>query len=326
MNLKSTISTAVLGATLLTQSCTNNQANTLIDNNTPQTTLELKDISTQQSIIDTLTIDMDRVKQWPLWTMKKVPKNLAALLGYHGYDKEILISYNPELDSLLRSKDLEQIWYNEVTSKIIKTPAIYPEIKEFAKPTLQEFLKDKPQWVQDSLKTDHEAIIITRNENNKVVTLYYNNGIIQFAQYSSPGKWWIVREYDYRLKRRRNVDRHTPETIFYTNYNKDLTRYYYKKDTLNKKIDSIPYKDKDDTQKLKRVSWSFANAPMPYAIPILNSPKQNGIFFHQGKSNGDKLSHGCARQTGQIAMELFDRVDNRIVKVAIFNLYDKKKE
>ncbi len=260
--------------------------------------------------------------------MPKVPKNLAALLWYHGYDKEILIKYNPELDSLLRSKNIEQIWYNTITQKSIKTPAIYPDLKDFAKINLKDFLQNKPQRVQDSLQTDQEVIIITRNTHNKVVTLYYNQGQIQFAQYSSPGMWWIVTEYDHRLKKRRKVNRHTPEGILYTNYNKDLQRFNLKKskDSLNPKTDTIYYYDKDDRQNPTRISGSFGNAPMPYAIPILNTPIQNGIFLHQGKINGNKLSHWCSRQTGQIAMELFDRIDGRIVKVAIFNLYDNTKE
>ena len=106
--------------------------------------------------------------------MPKISRSLSALLWYHGYDKEILIKYNPELDSLLHSKNLDQIHYSEIKQKTIKTPAIYPDLKDFAKLRLKDFLQDKPQRVQDSLQTDHEVIIITRNENNKVVTLYYN--------------------------------------------------------------------------------------------------------------------------------------------------------
>lgn len=285
---------------------------------------EYKLIADRKPNTDTLKIDMNRIKEWPLWTMAKLSKNLAALLWYHGYNKDLLIQYNPELSHLFESKNLEQIWYNEIKIQTLKTPAVYPDLVNFAKPALQDFLQDKPQRIQDSLQHDQEVIIITRNEYNKVVTLYYDKGTIQFAQYSSPWIWWIVKEYDHRIRKKRNVNRYTPEAILYTNYNKDLLRHYYKKDSLNTIVDSIPYSDKDDRQNPKRVSRSFGNAPMPYAIPILNTPKQNGIFLHQGKSNGDRLSHGCARQTGQIAMELFDRIDNRIVKVAIFNIYDKK--
>ena len=278
----------------------------------------------QKPNTDTLIIDMNRVMDWPLGTMKKVPKNLAALLWYH-YDKQLFIAYNPELDSLLSwVQKLESIPYSAVDNKSIKTPAIYPELKDFAKPSLQDFIQDKPQRVIDSLGNDQEAIFITRNNENKAVTLYYKNGYIQLAQYSSPGIGWTVREYDHRLKKKRKVNRNTPEWLLYTNYNKDLTRYYYQKDSMNNITDSIPYQDKDDRQNPLRVSWSFGNAPMPYAIPILNTPNQNGVFLHQWRSNGDKLSHGCWRQTGQIAMELFDRIDNRVVKVIIFNLYDKK--
>ena len=278
----------------------------------------------QKPNTDTLTIDMNRIIDWPLGTMKKVPKNLAALLWYH-YDKKLLSDYNPELDSLLSwVQGLESIPYSLVDNKNIKTPAIYPNLKDFAKPSLQDFIQDKPQRVVDSLGHDQEAIFITRNKEDKVVTLYYKDGYIQLAQYSSPGIGWTVREYDHRLKKKRKVNRNTPEWLLYTNYNRNLTRYYYKKDSTNTIIDSIPYKDKDDRQNPIRVSWSFGNAPMPYAIPILNTSDQNGVFLHQWKSNGNRLSHGCSRQTGQIAMELFDRINNRIVKVIIFNLYDKK--
>ena len=63
---------------------------------------------------------------------------------------------------------------------------------------------------------------------------------------------------------------------------------------------------------------------MPYFIPFEQTDKATGVGSHYGHINWEKLSHGCARQTGQIAMELFDRIDGRIVKVIIFNLYDKK--
>lgn len=343
MKLKSVISWVALWTTLLTQSCTEDKKESIqhniydtitnislsqkeIINPLEETKENLPSYFNTQPFVDTLTIDMDRVRTGPLGTMPKLAKNFAALLWYHGYNKEILIKYNPELDSLLQSKNLEQISYHDIKQKTIKTPAIYPDLKDFAKLNLKDFLQDKPQWVQDSLRHDHEAIIITRNKENQVVTLYYNHGQIEFAQYSSPGTWKIVREYDHRLKKKRRVDTHTPEGLLYTNYNKDLKRYTYKIDSLGNKIDSTEYNDPDDLPRPYRVSGSFGNAPMPYAVPILNTSKHNGIFFHQGRSNGNKLSHGCARQTGQIAMELFDRVDERKVKVAIFNLYDKKKE
>ncbi len=365
MNMKSVISRSILWATLLTISCTTEkekqqqlllreQQITESINAWSRTQLlqaldskkaPFHDIKMNDSIYkvylnkinqkpntDTLTIDMDTVRQWPLWTMKKVPKNLAALLWYHHYDKEVLIAYNPELDSLLRSKNLEQIWYHEIKQKTIKTPAIYPDLKDFAKPTLQDFIKDKPQWVQDSLKTDHEVMIITRNEENKAVILYYDNDIIQLAQYSSPGIWWKKRKYDHNLKKYRIVDRSTPEGILYTNRNKDLLRPYI---TKNKKIeenwtpmtinDTIwrtdPY---SDTQNKNRISLSF-DAPMPYAIPIADSNEQSPIFLHQWETNWSHLSSWCPRQTGQSAMEIYKRIDGRVVKVAIFNLYDKKK-
>ena len=277
-----------------------------------------------KEFVDTLTIDMDRVKAWPLGTMPKISRSLGALLWYHGYDKDILIKYNPELDSLFKSKNIENITYADIKQKTIKTPAIYPSIKIFAKPSLQDFIKDKPQRVQDSLQTEQETIIITRNEDNKVVTLYYNQGQIQFAQYSSPGKWWVVREFDHRLKRRRKVDRSTPEWVMYTNLNKDLQRLNIKKskDSLDSKIDSTYYYDSQDKQDSLRKSRAF-NASMPYFIPFEQSQKQSWVGSHYGRITWEKLSHGCARQTGQVAMELFDRIDNRIVKVVIFNLYDK---
>ena len=352
MNMKSVISWSLLWATLLTQSCKQDTSTSthadiadtlqpsehIISN--PDAPLELPTTTIYNPItfnpepfVDTLTIDMDRVRKWPLWTMPKIARNLAALLWSHGYDKEILIKYNPELDSLLKSKELHQISYNDIKQRKIKTPAIYPELKDFAKLNLKHFLQDKPQRVQDSLQTDHEVIIITRNENNKVVTLYYNHWQIELAQYSSPWEGWQERVYDHKLKKKRKADKRTPEGILYTNFNKDYIRPYpitKQEKSENGEIktikDTIWQKDTpNDLQNSTRKSGAF-NASMPYAIPIVATKEQNGIYLHQGRSNGEKLSHGCARQTGQIAMELFDRIDGRIVKVVIFNLYDKGKE
>ena len=342
MNMKSVISGSLVWATLLTQSCKQDTSTTIYSDiadtlqssgqtiPNPQNTIAFPTPTVYpplhpQPFVDTLTIDMDRVRTWPLWTMPKISRSLSALLWYHGYDKKILIKYNPELDSLLRTKNLDQIHYSEINQKTIKTPALYPELKNFAKMNLKDFLRDKPERVQDSLQHDHEAIIITRNEKNKVVTLYYNQWQIAFAQYSSPGKWWIVTEYDHRLKKRRKVNRATPEWIMYTNLNTDLTRHYTQRNTETNEVINVPYKASFDRQDSLRKSWAF-NASMPYFIPFEQSQKASGVGSHYGRINGEKLSHGCARQTGQIAMELFDRIDGRIVKVVIFNLYDEKKE
>ena len=347
MNMKSVISWSLLWATLLTQSCKQDTSTSthadiadtlqpsehIISN--PDAPLELPTTTIYNPItfntepfVDTLTIDMDRVRTGPLGTMPKISRSLSALLWYHGYDKEILIKYNPELDSLLNSKNLDQIHYSEIKQKTIKTPAIYPNLKDFAKLRLKDFLQDKPQRVQDSLQTDHEVIIITRNENNKVVTLYYNHWQIELAQYSSPGIWGRVKEYDHKLKKRRWVDRSTPEWVLYTNRNKDIQRFAIrttKLDSTRTKKDTIYYYASHDKQDSLRKSWAF-NASMPYFIPFEQTEKASWVGSHYGRITGEKLSHGCARQTGQIAMELFDRIDGRIVKVVIFNLYDEKKE
>ncbi len=260
------------------------------------------DLINQNPNTDTLTIDMDRIKNWPIGTMRKLTKNLSLLLGTN-FSDSLFSVYNPELYTMLTSDSLgyekiRSVPYRDVSTDI-KVPAVYPELADFFVPSLEDFLVAHPE-IAEQVWDDTEVIILTRDENWKYVIWYYEDGYIRLAQYSSP---WTSR-------------RKTPQWTYYTNLNKDLERCL---------PDGRTYFDRGDRPDSTKRSHKYQSAPMPYAVPIAKNTNQTGIYFHQGVVNGNALSHGCMRVPWHIAVELYDRIGMRQVKVITTDLYGPRK-
>ena len=307
---------------------THNQQDSIQNQKTRDSIYNLyKGIADRKANTECIVINIERVKAWPLGTMRKLPKTLWRLL-WDSFSEEIFEQYNPELFKILneRSKgNIKNQSYN-IIEQNITVPAVYPDLVDFFVPSLKDFLSQHP-WVQDLIGQDpevlkllqekKEVIITTRNSNDKHVIGYYKEWYIVLAQYQSPGTGKIIREYDNRLKRKRSVNTYSPEGIYYTNFNKDRVRY------TNDSIPKAYYDIRGDRKDSLRTSASFGNAPMPYAIPIAKDSIQTGVFFHTGQINGKALSNGCFRQAGYISQALFDHIEDRIVPIISFNLYDQ---
>lgn len=256
------------------------------------------DLINQKPNTDTLTIDMDRIKSGPIGTMRKLTKNLSLLLGSN-FSDSLFATYNPELYETLTSDSLgyeriTSVPYRHVNSDI-KVPAVYPELADFFVPSLEDFISQHPDMVE-KIGDDKEVVILTRDENGKYVIWYYQDGYIRLAQYSSPG----------------TSRRKTPQRIYYTNLNSGLERQL---------SDGTPYFDRGDSPDSTKRSRKYDSAPMPYAVPLAKNTNQTGIYFHQGVVNGNGLSHGCIRIPWHIAVELYDRIGMRKVKVIASDLY-----
>lgn len=237
---------------------------------------KLTHIDSPSRFVDTLMIDMQQVRQGPLGTMSGIAKNLVALLGGHGYDRDLLIAYNPELEDLLMNKSMSQVSYDDLAEvEYLKTPAIYPSLKDFASVSLAEFIDHHPQ-IRDQIGDDQEVVIITRDDKKKAVTLYYDQGQIVFAQYSSPGKGGTQWDYDHGLKKKRLVDMHSPEGVLYTNRNIDTERYILQDNDETGEKDTVYYRDPHDRPNPTRRSRAF-NSSMPYFIPVEASDKISGV-------------------------------------------------
>ena len=259
----------------------------------------------QKPNTDTLTIDMNRVRKWPLGTMK-LPHSLWRLL-WNNYPSELFYRYNPELrDTLNNTKNLDRVSYDKVTTENIKIPAVYPELADFFVPSLQDFIAQHPEC-KELIWDDKEVIIVTRDENNKYVTAHYDGYYIKACHYGAPG----------------TLAHKSPEWVYYTNLNKDRMRYTK---------DSIPksYYDRWDRQDSTKKSKKYDDAAMPYATPIAKDSIQTWVYLHTRQVIvwilNKLLSHWCLGQTGYFSLYLYDNINNRKVKVVIFNLYDKKQK
>lgn len=350
MKLWNVITSLVVGTTLLTTSCTTEQQkllrqqeiNHLIDSLPRDQLLQVLELNPalfnqykhqidQKPNTDTLTIDMNRVKKWPLWNSKLFPsktkffpKTLWRLL-WDNYPSELLYTYNPELREVLNNtKILNQVSYNQIHTDHIKIPAIYPDLVDFLVPSLQDFITQHPD-LKDSLWSDTEVIIATRNKDGANVLAYYHDGYIRIAQYGAFGSWEIKKEYNPKTGKTEWVDTYTPECVYYTNYNADLKRPIKQKDW------TVIYRfDKGDKSDSTKVSNKY-DAAMQYWKPLANSTKQTGIYIHTrrviiGEHNKNERSHQCVWAGWATAQSLSDMIGDRKVKVILFNLYDKKKK
>ncbi len=257
------------------------------------------------------TINMDRVRKGPLGKMK-IEHSLGILLGRRNvdnymwkYNKEIaesLIAHNPRLKS-----GFGWLWYEKLPD--LKVPMVNPELKGFFSPFLADFIADKEE-IKKEVDTSQEVVIITRqpvithkktkkgvekiDTVKKHVIWYYKNGKLVLAEYMSGGEGVDKIDWNYKKKAFKRVHAFTPEGVFKTNY----------KNEVGDRRDSA-YKSK-----------AF-NAAMPYATPF-----ENGTYLHTWFIDGNPRSHACARQTGRVAMTLYDLIGPREVKVVVSGVYN----
>lgn len=257
----------------------------------------------QKPNTDTMTIDIDRIKKWPLWTMK-LPHTLWRLL-WNDYPSDIFYRYNPELlKSLNSTENLTRVEYNKI-NKDIKIPSVYPDLADFFVPSLQDFITQHPE-IKEFIGDDKEVIIVTRDENWKYSTSHYNNNHVNMAHHGAFG----------------SKSHPSPEWVFRTNLNADRIRY-------NKK--RWYFKDKGDAPDSIRTSHKYNDAAMPYAIPIAKDSIQMSEMLHTREvgidvQTGKALSHWCFWQTWSTAVYFTDQIGERKVKLISFNLYDKKEK
>ncbi len=316
--------------TTLLSSCKQDSYNNTVKTIKKDIVNNLQSITTEKE--ETYSIDMERVKNWPLGKMKGLNHNLAILL-WGKYTDSIIMKYNEELmDTLiaeypqLLGKSLEWVGYNNVKLNEIKVPLVYPSLEDFFDESLEDFLGNNPH-LKEQVGHDSEVIIVTRNYETrerkdhsidtvkKHVIWYYVNGKLNLAQYMSAGRGKDILDFDHIKHERRKIHAFTKEGVFYTNYNAEIPWRGNKRDstyasgTFGKGKENKP----------------FVGAAMPYAIPINNEKQENAwVFLHTGYADGTPRSHECNRLPWWAAMYMYDHIGDRKVKTVVDDMYDNE--
>ena len=132
------------------------------------------------------TIDMERARKGAWGKSRKINHNFSVLLGGKRADS-IMQEYNKDILSALKIKPGQSIQRRGLEgANDIRVPMVYPTLKDFFVPSLNDFLADKPE-IAAQVGSDNEVIIVTRAPDGNHSIGYYRNGHIFLAAYMSGG-------------------------------------------------------------------------------------------------------------------------------------------
>ena len=166
---------------------------------------------------------------------------------------EIIRKYNPNL-AKTKNQDYDWSGINIKTLDTIIVPRIFPSMKDFFKPAIEDFLIDKPQ-LADSVWTRRTVIIVAQRPDKKMWLWFYNNGILEFAWPVSIGNW--TRNKDAKTKQWFKAV--TPQWVFQVIRKDPNHRSTPNRDAMPNFLEINAYNNKWDLRWLWRHGWQYVD-------------------------------------------------------------------
>lgn len=221
-------------------------------------------------------------------------KSYSMIYALGTQDLELILkNYNPHL--MKKGKTIEQ--RKETSYKNIdklEVPAIFPSVKEFFLPNIDNFLADKPhiqQIMRDffskypeakkKFDIDKTCVITTKLPNGKMGTAYYENGQLQLAWPTSIGNG----------KRYRNKYRNGWEDSYF--HARSPQGWFFFRTYVPKK------RNKDGDAMTNYLELNATN----------KQGNLRGLWYHGWQRvTGDPASHGCFRFINMLSDQLAKKV------------------
>lgn len=225
--------------------------------------------------------------------------SLRQFLWLNQY-KLIFENYNPQI--VKKDKKWEIIDSKSVfLDKEIVIPRVYDWLKETFPESLDEFIKNNPEF-SSGVKDSKTVLIITKTKGNesRFAMAYYLSGKLSIATHVSP---WLPSKS--KTKQILNEETWEIQTIITEEWWANSPEWNFEVKRTNEKF-----------IRFKR-SKKYKNAPMPYAIWITW-----WVFLHHWTNvDGKKRSHWCIRVPGFYQELLFHEIQDW-TKIIIRNTKD----